>query len=75
MTARNAQIVPFPERRRDGELWEPWVDEGVVARHFGVSGRTVRRWGRLGLPSRKVGGARRFRLSVVEAWHDARETA
>ena len=30
-------VVAFPERHAgNGERWEPWVEERVVARHFGV---------------------------------------
>lgn len=74
----NGQVVVFPERRVDGEVWEAWIDEVAVARHFGVSARTVRRWRREGMPSRKWGAARRFRLSACERWleaHHSEETA
>ena len=66
-------VVAFPERLVDGEVWEPWVDEDVVARHFRTSARTVRRWRARGMPSKKVGGLRRYRLSACEAWHDRQE--
>lgn len=68
-----AEIVPFPDRfNRAGVRWEPWLDESAVARHFGVSGPTVRRWRQLGMPSRRFEGARRYRLSECEAWHEER---
>jgi hypothetical protein len=66
-------VVAFPERRaEDGERWEPWVVEAVLARHFGVSGRTVRRWREQGMPSHLIGGSRRYRISQAEAWHERR---
>jgi hypothetical protein len=67
-------VLPFPQRRNDGEIWEPWVDESAIARHFDVSTRTVRRWRADDMPSRLIGGSRRFRVSEVEGWHEARET-
>jgi phage terminase Nu1 subunit (DNA packaging protein) len=70
VSAHRAQILPFPERQRDGVVWEPWVDERQVARHFDVSSRTVRRWRDQGMPSQKVGGLRRFRLTECERWHE-----
>lgn len=69
MSAHGADIVPFPARTREGETWEPWLDEGKVAMHFGVSTRTVRRWRDQGMPSRAFGRSRRFRLSQCEQWH------
>jgi hypothetical protein len=70
-TLRTATVVPLRQRRSG---WEPWVDDAAVARHFDVSPRTVRRWLMLGVPSRRIGGVRRYRLSEVEAWHERRET-
>jgi hypothetical protein len=57
-------VVQFPSPAK----WEPWVDEATCARHFSVSARTLRRYRRLGCPSRKLAGHRRYRLSEVEAW-------
>jgi len=62
------RVIAFPERRVDGEIWEPWVDEHAIAAHFAVSTRTVRRWRLAGCPSRLIVGARRFRLPHVENW-------
>ncbi|UGS35246.1 hypothetical protein DSM104329_01632 [Capillimicrobium parvum] len=62
-------VIPFPDRFDDhGTRWQPWVAERVVANHFGVSGRTVRRWQTQGMPSRMVGGSRRYRLSICDEW-------
>jgi hypothetical protein len=68
-------VVRFPERRIDGQLWEAWVKEDQIARHFAVSTRTVRRWRKDGLPSQLVGGSRRYRIGEAEAWHAARDHA
>lgn len=62
-------VIPFPQRQVDGETWEPWIDEHALARHYGVSTRTVRRWRADGLPSRLIGSCRRYRISDAEAWH------
>lgn len=71
---QGAQVLAFPARTVEGGgLWEPWLDEQTVARHFGVSPRTVRRWRTQGLPSQKWRGVRRFRLSQCEAWLNSNE--
>jgi hypothetical protein len=66
---RTGQVLRFPRRYVDGELWESWVDEHALARHFSVSTRTVRRWRSTGMPSLLVGGVRRYRISEAERWH------
>jgi hypothetical protein len=71
----SADVIGFPERRIDGEPWEPWVTEPVIARHFAVSERTVRRWRELGMPSKLRGGCRRYRIMECERWLDEREGA
>jgi excisionase family DNA binding protein len=68
-----ARLVQFPLRRLDGDRWEPWIDERALARYFGVSTRTVRRWRREGMPSRRVGGGRRYRISLADVWLDRME--
>jgi phage terminase Nu1 subunit (DNA packaging protein) len=66
-------VIAFPTRRDEaGVVWEPWVDEDGVARHFGVSGRTVRRWRAEGMPSRLIGGSRRYKIAACEQWHRER---
>ena len=75
MSFDGAQVIVFPARKRGGERWEPWVTESVVARHYNVSTRTVRRWREAGMPSRILGSSRRFRLSEIEAWHDKGEAS
>ena len=57
-------VVPFPTPTS----WEPYVTEQMVAAHFCVSGRTVRRYVQAGMPFRRLGGRKRFRLSECEAW-------
>lgn len=40
-----------------------------VARHFGVSDRTVRRWVETtDMPHRRIGGTLRFNLPEVDSW-------
>jgi hypothetical protein len=64
------RVIAFPARfDRNGEAWEPWVDERTIARHFNASERTIRRWRTLGMPSRLFEGLRRYRVSECEAWH------
>lgn len=66
-----ARIVQFPERRHDGEVWEPWVDEATIAHHFGVDARTIRRWRlKRNMPSKLIGGSRRYKIGACERWHD-----
>ena len=67
------RVVAFPVRQLNGERWEPWVSETAIASHFAVSTRTVRRWREAGLPSRLIGGARRYRIGEAERWHETRE--
>ena len=64
-------LMSLRSRRVGGgkRLWDSWVSEIVIARHYNVSARTVRRWRAQGMPSRLLGGSRRFRLSEVESWH------
>lgn len=58
---------------------ERWVSRHEVADHLGVSVDTVDRLVREGCPSVKLDdaptGARRFRLSQVDAWLAARNAA
>jgi len=68
MSAQSARVFEFPVRHKDGEVWEPWLTTADLARHFKVSPRTIRRWSTEGMPSRMIGGSRRFRLSQVEVW-------
>jgi hypothetical protein len=54
---------------------EPWVTQAEVAAHFGVTTSTIRRWQRHGMPSAKLAGRRRYRLSACQDWFDTRPTA
>jgi hypothetical protein len=38
-----------------------------------VTPRTIRRWAVAGMPSRRFGGVRRFRISEAERWHEEQE--
>jgi phage terminase Nu1 subunit (DNA packaging protein) len=74
MSAQPSNVVRFPARRtEDGHVYEPWIDAAALARHFGVSSRTVRRWRDAGMPSGAFGGARRYRVGECERWHSERE--
>lgn len=57
-------------RRDRARSDEPWVSKRDIAAFFGVSGRTVERWMRRGLPFDKpfAGGSVRYRLSECEEW-------
>jgi hypothetical protein len=64
---RGGDVVPFPRRYVGGEVWESWVDERALARHFSVSTRTVRRWRAAGMPSMLVGSQRHYRATTRRA--------
>jgi len=65
----HATVVAFPQARLpDGDRWEPWVDETALARHLGVSTRTLRRWRAAGMPSQRMRGSRRYKVSQAEHW-------
>lgn len=69
----SGELVQFPPRHDEaGQAWEAWVDEIAVAHHFSCSARTVRRWQASGMPSRLIGGLRRYRLGDCETWHETR---
>jgi hypothetical protein len=73
LAAQNSgTIVPF--RPREARSWDAWITEEAVAREYKVSTRTVRRWRRSGMPSRKFEGVRRYRLSECESWHEQRRS-
>lgn len=72
----SGQVIAFPARQApDGDPWEAWVDEPALARHLGVSTRTLRRWRQAGMPSRRMGGTRRYRISVAEQWLQQQEAS
>lgn len=53
---------------------EPWVTKTEVADHLNCSTRHVERLTRSGaIPSRMIGGLRRYRLSEVDNWAAAQE--
>lgn len=66
------QVLTFPARWVDGDPWEPYVDERTIARYFGVSERTIRRWRSQGMPGDLKGGARRYKIGLCEQWHERR---
>lgn len=65
------------ERARRGLAIEPWITKQQVARHYGVSTKTVERWmndpryrrGGRQAPHRRVfGGPAKFQLVQLELW-------
>ena len=59
-----AQIIAL----RQGISVEPWVSKAQLAAYLGRSKRWVELMAHEGLPSRKIGGRRAYRLSEVDAW-------
>lgn len=49
---------------------EPWVRKPAVAKHLNCTVRHVEKLTAAGMPSIKIGGMRRYRLSAVDAWLD-----
>jgi predicted DNA-binding transcriptional regulator AlpA len=49
---------------------EPYLCKKQIAAHLGYSTRWVELKMREGLPSKMIGGQRRYRLSEVERWID-----
>jgi phage terminase Nu1 subunit (DNA packaging protein) len=70
-----SNVIAFPQRKIEGETWEPWTDERNVAGYFGVDPRTIRRWRKNGMPSEIFGGVRRYRLSECQDWHRKEKAA
>jgi excisionase family DNA binding protein len=54
---------------------EPWRGKRDIAAFFDISVRSVERMVAAGMPSRKIGGQRRFRLSEVDGWVRSRASA
>lgn len=59
-------LVAFPAERMGAR--EPWITRQQIAAELGMSVRWIDYRIAEGMPSRKLRGARRFRLSEVEAW-------
>lgn len=51
-------------------MQEPYVSEKQLAKHLGVTPRTIKRWRVIGqpVPGYRVGRAMRYLLSEVDAW-------
>lgn len=47
---------------------EPFLTKGQLAAHYGFSTKWVERQMRKGLPSRTIGGSRRYLLSETDVW-------
>jgi excisionase family DNA binding protein len=55
---------------------EPWVSVDEIAAHLTVSKDTVYRWiADRGMPSAKVGGRWKFRVSKVDQWVESGQAA
>lgn len=59
-------LVAFPADRMLER--EPWVTRRHLAEHFGVTTRTITNYVQAGMPSLKLRGERRFRVSECERW-------
>jgi hypothetical protein len=57
------------------ESKEQWVTAEQLADHFGVSKRHIFELIRAGMPSSKLGGSRRFLVSICDEWAVAQSTA
>ena len=68
----NLSYMVGSRRIGDGTFYmrrKPWLSSAEVARHLGVSKRTVQAWGQHGrLLGRRVGGRLRFAAEAVEEW-------
>ena len=65
---KTRQKVRVPTMDSNGQD-RPDATVGDVAKHFGISTRTVRRWLKsTDIPHRKVGGTLRFNLQEVDEW-------
>jgi hypothetical protein len=53
------EVIQFPE---------PWLTKRQLADHYGFSTRWIELRMQEGMPSRMIGGRRRFRLSETENW-------
>lgn len=54
---------------REAKKPERWVGAAMVADHFGVTTKTIERWRKKGMPSRKPPGQhRRYRISECDDW-------
>ncbi len=57
-------LIQFPT----ATSWEPWVSTDVIARHLGVSTRTLHRYRQAGLPHVRHPSGMRYKLSEVDEW-------
>ena len=69
---REQQEKPKPVRKRTApkpvKSVENMLNQGDVARLFGVSTQTVARWRKMGMPFYRLGRSLRFFKHEVEAW-------
>lgn len=52
----------------DQTIPERWLSKRELAAHYSFSYRWVEEQTRKGMPSRRIGGQLRFRLSEVDPW-------
>lgn len=69
--AEGGRVIHFP--MRGGR--EPWLSKRELANHLHFSTRWVEYRVREGMPSQRMGGRLRFRLSEVESWLAQRRSA
>lgn len=75
--AEPAQVIDFQQARakRRARAEEAWVSKQDVARHRGVSTRTINRYMKRGLPFVKKfeHSFPQFQLSAVDEWWEAND--
>lgn len=71
--AEGARIIAFPAHRMLDR--EPWVSRRQLAAHLGFSLRWVDLRVRDGMPSMKMRGERRFKVSECERWLEQQEAS
>lgn len=61
-------LAVFPDYAAPTTLPLPLLNKEQLGRHYGMSGRWVEYQLVKGMPSRMIGGRRRFELDVVDGW-------
>jgi len=61
-------LAVYPGHAAPTALPLPLLTKEQVARHYGMSSRWVEYQLVKGMPSRMIGGRRRFELAAVDAW-------
>jgi hypothetical protein len=63
-----ATVAVYPAQAAATVLPLPLLNKQQVARHYGMSPRWVEYQLAKGMPSRMIGGCRRFELDAVDGW-------